>query len=74
MPEALAQFVAADQFAWTLQQKCENGDGLALQLKLGAVLVYLGPGHVSSTACTSNPIDAHRSKLVERIVVTSTGK
>jgi hypothetical protein len=41
-PKALAQFVAGDQFPWTLQQKSENGDGLALQLKLGAVLVQLG--------------------------------
>jgi len=31
-----------DQFARTLQQKRKNGDGLALQLKLDAVLVQLG--------------------------------
>ena len=41
-PEVLAQFFAGDQFARTLQQKRKNGDGLALQLKLGAVLVQLG--------------------------------
>ena len=37
-PEMLADFLASDQFARMFQQKREDGDGLALELNLRAVL------------------------------------
>ena len=69
-PEMLSKFFASDEFAWTFQQKREDGDKLALQLELRAMLKQLARLAVEFERSETHPMCGWKWQVYPTVATT----